>query len=104
MAAVFYLGLPAIEDAGLQWPVWARCLAALTLTLPIGFTLGIPFAWVLVRIPEEEVPWAWAANALFTVVGAQLVIISSMTAGFDATLCLGVALYGMALWKLRPGT
>lgn len=97
MAGVFYLGLPHLMEASLQWPIWARCAATLVLIAPVGFTLGIPFAWFVVRLPPEEVPWAWACNAFATVVGALLVIVSSMTLGFDATLLVGVAVYGPAL-------
>jgi spermidine synthase len=102
MTSVFYLGLPEIMEITLLWPVWARCAAALLLIAPVGFTLGVPFAWFVVRLPAQEVPWAWATNAFFTVVGALMVIIGSMTLGFDATLLCGVALYGVALFRPHP--
>ena len=95
-AAAFWFGLPVLLEQSVAWPVWARSLAAAAIIAPVAFVMGVPFAWLLVRIPAKQVPWAWATNALFTVIGAQLVIVSSMTIGFDFTLICGVLAYAPA--------
>lgn len=80
-----------------HWSVAARCTMALAITAPMGLMLGLPFAHRIDGIAEEEIPWAWATNALFSVIGAILVIAISMTVSFSAVLWVAVGIYAVAL-------
>ena len=94
--------IPAVTDAARTWDVWTRCLAALVITTPAGFLLGLPFAHRIDRIPADQIPWAWATNALFSVVGAITVIAVSMTLSFSAVLWGAVLIYAVALLTPDP--
>lgn len=100
-ATIFWASLPTLLGLSVNWGIWTCSLVAAGMIAPMAFAMGIPFAWMLVRLPSEQVPWAWATNALFTVIGAQMVIIVSMTAGFNATLACGVLAYGPAFIRFR---
>lgn len=90
-------GLDALSVHSASWSVGVRCAAALCLVLPIGFALGLPFAHRIARTAPEHIPWAWATNALFSVIGSVAVIAVSMTASFSAVLWMAVAIYALAL-------
>jgi hypothetical protein len=83
--------------------LWLRIPIALAVVMPIGFILGIPFAWGLARCEHSAVPWAWATNAFFTVLGTLLTVIISMTFGFSAVLMVGACVYFAAI-AFRPCT
>ena len=57
------------------------------------FPLGI---LALQGMPKGAVAWAWALNAVFTVVGGFLTIILSLYMGFRMTLLLALATYVIA--------
>jgi hypothetical protein len=97
------LSFDSITQLTLGSELWLRVLISLTVVTPIGFILGIPFAWGLARCESSAVPWAWATNAFFTVVGTLLTIIISMTLGFSAVLMAGVCVYFAAI-AFRPCT
>jgi spermidine synthase len=91
--------LPRAFELLLSEPLWLRIVAASLLLLPIGLVLGIPFPFGLTllgaRVPEA-VPWAWAMNGLFTVVGGLLSIVFSLLFGFRVALLLGLVFYVVA--------
>jgi len=90
-------GVPELTSVAQSWDGWLRICAALAITAPVGLILGIPMAHGLARIPAEEVPWAWATNALFSVMGAIAVIVVSMTLTFSSVLAAGTAVYFISL-------
>ena len=92
-------GLDALSAHSAAWSLGVRCAAALALVVPIGFVLGLPFAHRIVRTTPEHVPWAWATNAMFSVIGSIVVIAVSMTVSFSAVLWLAVAIYAWALFR-----
>jgi hypothetical protein len=70
----------------------------------VSLLLGVPFAYGI-RLANERnpaiVPWAWAVNGCFSVVGSILTVIVSMTAGFAVTIILAVLVYVTAFAGLR---
>lgn len=98
------LGLFAAFDAQLvravaPFPTVVRCLVAALVVTPIGLAVGVPFAHGLALLEKSAprlLPWAWATNALATVVGSIATVIVSMNFGFRAVFAVSVALYVLA--------
>ena len=47
------------------------------------------------------IPWAWALNGFFTVLGGYLAIVISINSSFIAVLLLSLAIYAVALLVVR---
>jgi hypothetical protein len=89
---------------GLALP-W-RVVVAVLLVAPLGVLLGVPFPTGLRVVGEEAsllVPWAWAVNAFFTVIGSVAAVILGMTFGFTAVLIIAAACYTVA-WIMIQAT
>ncbi|MEZ6016431.1 MAG: hypothetical protein R3F49_15035 [Planctomycetota bacterium] len=97
-------GLLAAFDADLiravaPLPTAARFAVAALVVAPIGLAVGVPFSHglaLLERAAPRLVPWAWATNAIATVVGSIATVIVSMNFGFRAVFVVAVALYALA--------
>jgi hypothetical protein len=104
LALGLVLGLFAAFDAELvravaPYPTVVRCLVAALVVTPIGLAVGVPFAHglaLLERSAPRLLPWAWATNALATVIGSIATVIVSMNFGFRAVFAVSVALYVLA--------
>ena len=95
---------PWILSSTLGLPLSLRVTIALLLIAPLGVLLGVPFPTGLRLIDKEAsslVPWAWAVNAFFTVIGSVLAIILAMTFGFAAAHVVAAACYAVALLAIR---
>jgi hypothetical protein len=92
-------GTPYLFSAVLGLPVaWRICISVLVLS-PVGICLGMPFPIGLRIVGKEAeplVPWAWAVNGFFTVVGSVGAAILGMTFGFKVVLSLGAIAYLVA--------
>jgi hypothetical protein len=76
-----------------------RVLVSIALIAPAAFFMGIPFPNGLTSLRESApslLPWAWGMNGGLSVVGSVLARIISVSAGFPALLCTGIAVYLMA--------
>jgi hypothetical protein len=100
---LFLLGHPALEATLTPMALEARAAAVLVLIAPLGLILGVPFAWGMRQIGVEHAPWAWAANALGTVLGSMLAVVLSMLVGFSAVMWAGAAssALGFLVWRGR---
>ncbi|MBF0584003.1 MAG: hypothetical protein HQL80_07180 [Magnetococcales bacterium] len=96
--------LPVIGT--LSW----RTTACIVLLFPVAFLMGFPFAtgmsWLANLGKERFFLWAWGINGMFSVVGAVLVPLISVSVGLSANLYLAAVLYLLA-WPcffalLRP--
>ncbi|MEO5347035.1 MAG: hypothetical protein H7834_11745 [Magnetococcus sp. YQC-9] len=96
--------LPVIGT--LSW----RTAACILLLFPLAFLMGFPFAtgmsWLAKLGKEPFFLWAWGINGTFSVMGAVMVPLVSVSLGLSANLYLAAALYLMA-WPcffalLRP--
>ncbi len=86
----------------LQTSTTVRILAAVVLIFPLGFFLGMPFPLGILTIekqPKGVIPWAWAMNGLFTVVGGLGSVLLSIFCGFRITLVVAILLY-IGAWGL----
>src|SRR5262249_18846263 len=83
-------------DAAMALPFAARMGVVGALLMPAGVLLGLFFPLglrVLGAIGAESIPWAWAINCGFTVLGSILSVIIAQFLGFDAVLMLAGAMY-----------
>jgi len=91
----------AESDFVLTEPTAVRVLVSAAMLFPVGFFLGMPFPLGILAIQDEPagaIPWAWAMNGLFTVVGGFLSVILSIYFGFMQAIIVAMAIYVMALW------
>src|SRR6266545_149755 len=91
---------PIIFSAALGWSLFWRLVLSIITLAPLGVLLGMPFPTGL-RLASEEaqslVPWAWAANAFFTVIGTAGALMIGMAFGFRIVLTCAALCYLMSL-------
>jgi len=97
--------LPVCAAWSLGWSVPARVILALALLAAPGVAMGVPMALGIRRlepIRPGSLPWAWAINGCFTVVGSIASVVVSMNLGFTWVLGLAALFYVGAFFFL-PG-
>ncbi len=94
------MALPAIIDRAIGLPLALRLVLAAALMLPAGVLMGVPLPSAVRLLAERRseilVPWAWAINGVFSVVGSTLAVFVAMNWGFSTTLLTGGAAYLLA--------
>ena len=102
---VFTLFYEPIFYAALGMSLPLRIIVATALIVPIGFFMGMPFPLGILGLSgknERAIPWAWAVNGFFTVVGGLLAILISIFTDFSVVLYCAFLIYGIALFVSRP--
>lgn len=92
--------MPIVFNWALGFALAWRVAVSIALLAPVGLLLGMPFPIGLRLLGEEDsllVPWAWAINAFFTVIGSVSAMILGMILGFTAVEMISAACYGTAL-------
>ena len=100
LAVASAVGLAAVIDLAIVWPIPVRILTAVALLLPVGVVLGIPLPAgmrLLSAARPALIPWGWGMNGALSVVGATGAVFLAMNWGFSATLSMAGLVYGMAL-------
>ncbi len=106
-SAAILLSYEAYSQLFLQMSVVIRILATIILIFPLGFFLGMPFPLGILTLenqPRGAIPWAWAMNGLFTVVGGLLSVLVSLFYGFKLTFFVAICIYLLAFivfYRLR---
>ena len=101
---IFLTAWPFLFDSVVGLPLPARIAVAIAILAPLSLMLGVPFAYgirLLNQRNPEIIPWAWAVNGCFSVVGSILTVVASMTLGFSATLVMATLIYLIAFAALR---
>jgi hypothetical protein len=91
--------MPLILSWALGFALPLRVSIAVLLVAPLGILLGVPFPTGLRILGEEAsplVPWAWAVNGFFTVIGSVGAMILGMTLGFTAVFIVAAGCYTVA--------
>ena len=93
VAVVVFLTMEGIQlgiEHLLAWPLWARVLAAVVLTTPIGFCVGVFYPYLVGRLNgtghEDSVPITYGISTLSSVAGASYAMTIMMATGFNAML------------------
>jgi hypothetical protein len=92
--------MPIVFNWALGFVLAWRVAVSIALLAPVGLLLGMPFPIGLRLLGEEDslfLPWAWAINAFFTVIGSVSAMILGMILGFTAVEMIAAACYGAAL-------
>jgi hypothetical protein len=95
---------PSVLSAALGLSLPWRVAISVLLVAPLGVVLGVPFSTGLRLVGEEApalVPWAWAVNGFFTVIGSVGAMILGMVLGFNAVLLIAAVCYAAALIAIR---
>jgi hypothetical protein len=83
-----------------------RVAIAVLLITPLGILLGVPFSTGLRMVNSEApllVPWAWAVNGFFTVIGSVVAMILGMILGLTAVFIIAAGCYLVASIAIRIG-
>jgi len=95
---------PPILSSALGLALHWRVAVAILVVAPLGIALGVPFSTGLRLVDKEApplVPWAWAINGFFTVIGSVGAMILGMAFGFTAVFIIAAACYVAALIAIR---
>jgi hypothetical protein len=96
--------LPKVLSWTLGLPFPSRMGIAILLIAPLGVLLGTPFPTGFRMVEKEApvlLPWVWAVNGFFTVIGSVVAMILGMTLGFTAVLVIAAVSYTFALVAIR---
>ena len=88
-------------------PFTTKAAISLGLLFPIGFLMGMPMPTGMRLLKSHTptfVPWMWAINGGFSVLGAILTVVMSIVYGGSYVMLIGIAVYLVALtvsltWK-----
>ena len=95
---------PKLVASFIYFPLPARIAITICVLAPSCILLGVPFPYGIKLLNMQNpsiIPWAWAVNACFTVVGAILAVILSMQFGFTMVLITAMLVYIVAFSALR---
>jgi len=103
LVGFYELGLDALLQQGVGWPLAVRIAVTIALLAPLGLCLGaflpLGLGTVSALTPHREayVAWCWAVNGFTSVVASVLSSILSMSIGFDALMLVGLAIYAIGI-------
>lgn len=75
---------------------WMRVALSLALLLPLGFLMGFPFPYGMIRFGDAGKPWFWAVNGATSVLGSVLGLALAIEFGFTLVLITGALFYACA--------
>jgi SAM-dependent methyltransferase len=96
VAVLFAIAWRLISTSTLHLPTLERAGLAIAVIFPLACLMGMPFPLgvrILRRARPDAIPWVWAINGCFSVVGIFSSRIAGLFWGFDRVLATGVALY-----------
>jgi len=100
----FVLTFEWLFYALLGFSLTVRIISAMLMIGPLAFMLGMPFPIGIMSLSGSSsyaVPWVWAINGFFTVLGGFLAIIISIVTSFGTVLLVAAATYGVAMIVAR---
>ncbi len=96
--------LTGLMEAASAYPFAVKAVFLTALIFPLGFLMGIPFALGMRTLGSKSpalIPWAWAVNGCFSVLGPVLAAMLAMALGFKWVLWLGAGAYATAFIVMR---
>lgn len=106
LAVVYSIMLPGTTASMSRHPLLVKIILAVVTLMPAGILMGIPFPLgisVLGSTAPRLIPWAWAVNGCFSVLSPVLAVMLALSAGYQAVLLTGAAMYLLAFWAIRRG-
>jgi hypothetical protein len=92
--------MPPIIYSTIAEPFEVKATVSIAVLAPIGFLMGMPLPTgirLLKAHLPEYIPWMWAINGAFSVLGAVLAIALGIMYGSSRAMMLGVLVYLIAL-------
>jgi len=104
---IYVAFLPDVIYSVISEEFTTKAILSVGLLFPIGFLMGMPLPTAMRLIKSftpTYVPWMWAINGAFSVLGAVLTVVVGITYGASYAMTLGVLIYFIALgiafsWK-----
>lgn len=93
---LYILLMPTALNLLLGAELMVRGIVTLVLIFPLGFLLGIPFSSgmsILKQYSEDQIPWMWCLNGVFSLLGSVFSVALAMIFGFNSVLILGAFTY-----------
>lgn len=93
---MYVLLIPTALNLLLGAELMVRGIVTLILIFPLGFLLGIPFSSgmsILKQNSEDQIPWMWCLNGVFSLLGSIFSVALAMILGFNSVLILGSFTY-----------
>jgi len=106
ITVALYLLLPMMIQHWLHLDIRLRSALAMTVLLPTGFVVGIPFPSGIRMVgaaSRDLVPWMWGINGLTSVIGSGAAMVLAKLIGFSSVMLLGAACYGVVTAMLAGG-
>jgi hypothetical protein len=100
LGILYVIFLPPIVYSTIAEPFEVKAVISAAVLAPIGFLMGMPFPTgvrLLKAHLPEYIPWMWAINGAFSVLGAVLAIALGIMYGSSYALILGISIYLIAL-------
>ncbi|HJU34298.1 MAG TPA: hypothetical protein VJ695_04170 [Nitrososphaera sp.] len=100
LGILYVFFLPQVIYSTLAEPFEVKAAVSIAILAPIGFMMGMPLptGMRLLKVHRPEyIPWMWAVNGAFSVLGAVLAIAIGIMYGSSLAMMLGVLIYLIAL-------
>jgi hypothetical protein len=100
LGMLYVMLVPSIIYSVLAEPFEIKAAVSIGLLAPIGFLMGMPLptGMRLLKVHRPDfIPWMWAINGAFSVLGAVLAIALGIMYGSSFAMILGVLVYLIAL-------
>jgi len=104
---VLFITLPVLLNFLLAYSIFLRAVVVITLLIPLGFLIGIPFPTAIHILNSKNVrdyvPWMYGINGTMTVLGSIAAVIISMVYGFTQAFFIGLGFYFLVIIYLKFG-
>lgn len=100
LGILYVVLLPTVIYGVIAEPFIEKTLISVGLLTPIGFLMGMPMPTGMRLVKSYRptyVPWMWAINGAFSVMGAVLSVIIGISYGASYAMICGIAVYLVAL-------
>ena len=100
LGILYVFSLPYIIYSTIAEPVEIKAMVSIAILAPIGFLMGMPLptGMRLLKVHRPDyIPWMWAVNGAFSVLGAVLAIAIGIMYGSSLAMVLGILIYLVAL-------
>jgi len=95
--------LGPVFHALMSYGIVVRILCSILLLAPLGTLMGVPLPSGIRLIDtscHEMVPWVWGVNGANSVLGSVIALILAVNFGYNFTLAVGMAIYGLAFFVI----
>jgi hypothetical protein len=100
LGILYVLFLPPIIYSTIAESIEIKAAVSIAILAPIGFLMGMPLptGMRLLKVHRPDyIPWMWAINGAFSVLGAVLAITLGIIYGSSLAMILGILIYLIAL-------